>query len=467
MNKVAWLAVAVLLCLSACTKPAVLLDYPDDPRILHGSWLLEPQANLSCQADFQFDAAADNLIVDCSEDHSERYRQVGGDWTPVDGDRPAGTFDSSLDAFVDVDRQGSRVRVVATSLTGDVDEAEFTLTGTMDPEYFHTQGGLVATVTGTPGDGAVIDWWDTRTGAHQGSHALEPGSDGMRASTDGRALIFWYLDANAAAVFSFADPGTLVLLELAECARFGDGSVSFDGLWYVAPACDGKAEVFSLTAGGPASYHLNDGLQGAWQVYSSSDTEEIVWFDQESNALMVADIAGGTGELLHRIPETDGNYMDSNNKLYLSRSAGLLAYDTGRGFVRVVDLATDAVAELPQFRLSGVQLEIDSHIVDGSSTLRLDGIWREDGREYGLTGDWSGGDMFRYRSGSLAPASRPQQPARATLRVLDADESLSGDERLVWELDVEMHVSSTNYAGWLTAGPAGDGSFWEVRLVRP
>ena len=469
MNKTWWLAAGLLLFLAGCRQTPVpeQVDYPGDARVPHGSWLLEPITR-SGGAEFTFDAAAKNLIVRDGEGHS-RYSRSGETWSHSGSGRPAGIFDPSLDAFVQVEWNDRQANVTIRDFLGEVSSTTvIELPDGVSPGSFRAAAGIVVGLSGTATDGTTIHWWDVHTGELLGSHSVMPHPDGMTVSSDGRLLTFWHLSAYKGTVFSFDNPGSLVQIRQGACRSSRPGELSADGRWLVTSNCLGNVALYDLHDSGRRVGSLD--IDSRSYPRFGSDSAEIVWFRDSNGAIVATDVTDGSNSVLLTVPAEDANHMaDRQLRVYLNRAEGILAYDTHRGLMRVVDLVSGSVTSLPPFEIEGVMLELVSSPPEGQEApydyLDLEGSWLLDGTELLLSGHALGGSHHRYVPGDLGTSmAPPPPPASVYLQVLNPDDSLPEADRVVWELSAETDSNrSPVYEGTLR----GPGGHWTIRLVRP
>ncbi len=471
MKKIWWLAVVLLLAACRQIPVPVQVSFPDDPRVLHGTWRLQVLARTS-GSDFQFDAAADNLVIGLSQQNHVRYARDESGWSEVKGGRPAGTYDDSLDAFVSAQRQEGRLRVTTQDFAGQTGESYIELPPDLSFSRFVIGSGRITGVVSSPGGETQVYWWDTGTGELQGNRSFAHHPDGMRVSTNGRVISFWHLLGNRATLVDTSRPEVPISLGLGVCRGSGTGEASVDGRWFVTVGCGSTMVAYDL--------HDPNATRRAfsispWVVATmAADSPEILWMDEDSFVIFSHNVETGSRQALYTLSKDERDFIwMKTGPFYLNRAGGILAFNTGRGVVKIVDVGSGTEKELPPFELNGVVLSLQASAAAGRTPpfeqLDITGTWTHGAVELQVVGTLDGGSHHLYQPQDLAPAvGPPPPPAKAWLSVTNPEADPESESREVWSLRVETNDNqSPEYRGDLSSGLPGMSNGYIVKLVRP
>lgn len=254
-------AVALLVLLAACYRypPPVAVSFPDDPRVLHGEWLMDVRLLEPDVRSFKYVPAHGLLLAWSDEAVYGWQRQPDGSWLEADaaafaGVRPA-DYDAALDAFIrfTVNGSGSASVTLVTMPDGAREQVSFSLPAGVTVLNTATGAGRVFVHGRTAASGTRMWWWDARTGEAGGSTAVRNAPDGMKRSRNGSALSFWDLSTlgKGVQVIRTAAPETTVEFSLGICRTTGTGEASTDGRWFAVHECSDRISLADLAAANP------------------------------------------------------------------------------------------------------------------------------------------------------------------------------------------------------------------------
>lgn len=472
-------AAAVILCLglSACFRypPPVPVPFPDDARVLDGTWELTVTGMSPELETFFVDLPAENVVMWAWTDEApaRAFRADGlGDYLEVDAAAFSGrqyrVHDQALDASVTLARSGATVEVGVMPLNGSaaVSTALAVPVGATVRQLYAAWGRTFMLLE--VGSSQELRWFDSLTGEPGGSLALPRYSDEVWPSANGRALVVWDLDGWVAHVIDAADPGQLRTVALGACRSNYLGEVSADGRWFVFADCRSNLRLVDLTdlaaGSSPLSVSLGAGLRFA------ADTPELVWIDT-SGAVRAFDVTTGQAAVLHRLSGDERVGLDLEwpwwyTPIYLNRAAAKLALSQGDGRVTLIDLsgASPRVA-VPRPEFDAATLELVAVLgeeVDGEHYhYTFTGTTELAGTALRLEGSASA-----YHFHDYVPAGAAVQPA-AVLHSFRAyaDAWVEGESEPSYSLTFGTSDRlATSYTGVIGSG---DGSLdYRIRLQR-
>lgn len=412
-----------LTALTACwtRDVAPLVPFPDDPRVLDGTWeiVLERQYRSVIRFVVTDDASTVALWTDPDPSGvlhtTARLHVATPDGTYAEADPESistsgmtSTFDAHIAAFVLWSADG----ITVFPLDGTpAFEHTLSLPDGMTIEHRGAGSGRSFAIA-TDGSGEpVLYWWDTVSGAAEGDVVL-PAHSYARFSKNGRTLLLWDIDGTRVHAVDTSNPVTHVSVSLGACEDVTPVDASRDGRWVAfRDDCGDDLSVVDLAAPTPAIEPL--GLSIEPSMSFAADTAEFVTVDA-TGAVRALDMATRTSQLVLQLPDEDVERYGPGQvyvvlPVYLNRGAGILGYETSSRLVRLVGLggnATDAVLPAPPFERATMELtatrwdasEGDRDWYDFSGTAGFTfGV-------YDVTGSVDGGSEQRYRPTGTSPA---------------------------------------------------------------
>lgn len=453
-------AILLILVLGACVRypPPAPVPFPDDPRVLHGTWEMSVTGLAHEIDNYYLDSKAESLIVWDYSGSADMFRSDGlGDYLEVDGaafdDLGGKHFDRAIDAVVSLQRSGStlNVRVVPVA-AGPATDTELTIPIAMNVRQTAAGSGRTFMVLENTAGELEMRWWDSLSGVHGGTLALPNFSDDVRLSSDGTALMLWDLNGWRVTVILTADPGHLLTVPLGACRSNGAGEVSKDGRWFVYSDCVENLRLADLTNPSAGSSPL--GLKHGAGLAFAVDSPELVWVGSDGVVTSLDVITRARTELYEltsgEMSRLDLDWVWWRTPLYLNRSEGLLALVKGDGRVTLVDVATQAeVAALPRPEFETAQLKL---LAEPSDALGEDmfeylfsGVMDLDGNESRVEGSVFSYGLHEYvpTAATLAPQALPPPRLVGTAQLFDP-----GEEEPIYALSFgTTERNATNYPG--------------------
>lgn len=436
------LILSALLALSACRlpPPAAIVDFPDDPRVLHGNWELTVRGRAEGIDTFHLSQDAANLVIYPGAGSVRAYRadDQGGysltDASAFEGLTYHRRYDPALDAVVALYYSGSTIRVNVVPMDGSPSSRRVFAppSGFAVERYFAGSGRVFAVLRSRTSGETELRWWDSLTGVHEGTVQGSWNVDGLRVSSNGRLVVFWNLapQVSSVQVFDTALPGEFKSVELSSCRSSDVSEVSPDGRWFVFEDCLSNLLLVDLTdlAAGASPLRVKRGAIAMFAL----DSPEIVRIDREG-VVHALDVETGAARILTRLTATEagrhileGGAWHEPRPVFVS-SAAVLAVPTGGGHVTLVDTDDETrIAALPQLELERAELQLEAtldsplreHRYSFAGTLHLDGVqYRIEGivDAYGfhkyvptdesVTPQFSGAPYFRADAEAWAPGA--------------------------------------------------------------
>lgn len=371
---------AVSLLLSACHRypPPVIVDFPNDPRVMHGSWELTVTGRYATIEDFYLDGAGQNLVVYEHDAESRAFRADGsGDYVEVDATAFVGLssrhFDPVLDAVVALRRSGARVEVRVVPLAGSsATTTELSVPAGFTVEKLFAASGRTFMVLRDASGAPQLRWWDSLTGAYGGALTPPQVGDYITVSPNGRAVAFWDLGgwSGRVRVFDTAALGPLETVALGTCRGAGVTEISADGRWFVFAGCTSNLHVVDLADVAAGASYL--GVKAESSLTFATDSSELVWVDRHG-AVRSLDVQSRVQQVIHQLSETERYRLNVDwgawfePRLVLDRSASVLALTKGDGRVTLLGLAPGASAvAVPPLELESASLELEATFDHGS-----------------------------------------------------------------------------------------------------
>jgi len=255
------LLVALALLLTACrTEQPVAVKFPDDPRVLDGTWELV-KTGLVYEVSRALLAPAGDSILLSDGDTVWWYEQgpdgtwLAGDASPYEGFGGA-LEDGSAGVLVKLERSGLEL-TVATLALADAAKATVTLQLPAGVEREDEREGLAVgsgrlfAIADARSAAARLHWWSLATGTAEGSLALPASPDGWRASRNGRILSFWDVPGSKVRVVDTAAPAAPRTFDLGICRGNSLAEASDDGRWFLIADCFGNVKAIDLNSAAP------------------------------------------------------------------------------------------------------------------------------------------------------------------------------------------------------------------------
>lgn len=436
--------VVVLLLLVACHRDPVPVEvqFPDDSRVLHGDWQLQLTERLGSPG-FQFDSAGQRLLI-TGEGLSWAYVRDGDGWQELDT-VPAGrgSYDRSLDAWVQLSRSAGQLTAVSRDWDNNAVQTSFSLPADGRVENTAVGSGRVFSVVREDSGLHAVHWWSLTDPADHGQRRLPTHREGMKQSGEGRFLSFWDIDANRIHVLDTAAPEREVEFRMGTfCRSSGPSAADPAGRWFVTTGCSARLQVFDLhdPAAGPRSLGISSPLMFRF----AADGSELLWLDSSLN-VRGRNLTTGESFDYQRLSDygTD-TFAAQWAQLYRNAAAGLFAVRGSSGSVAVFrdGSAETRLPALP-FRSAALQLVAE---LEGTEPVAADylvsGSFEPEagaGPLLTVNGWASGGSHHVYRP----LHGPPPPPFRACLELCSAD-----GEQCRYGLEVEaVNNSDVDYGG--------------------
>ena len=445
-------AVWVLLTLAACQpERAVPVSFPDDPRVLHGSWQLTTTGLVPDTQRAVLSANGRSLLLVREERAWLYHREADGSWRKGDAAPYAAHLraqvDPSLDALVTLERDGREVVVNRLSLA-DTSRATSTVLlpeGLTVNRLIVGSGRLFALLTSTAGP-QQLHWFDLVSGVAEGSLVVPRHEDGMLVSANGRMLSFW--DVRAGNVWLVDTAHSAIALRQFDlgvfCRGVGPGESSDDGRYFLASHCAGNLRVLDLHEQNP-TWRAAGIKQQPFLRFARGDNRLVVWHDDagrvrahDLNSHDTVTLASGV---------RSGGYFNTG-VLHLNASAGLVLADDGQGRVAVVSLDNPAErSSLPELPLSSANLVLsasDATTNPPTSSYTFTGTFEADGGPLELAGTVFSDRFHDYLTSAALPP--PRLEGRAEVRPPGA-----GDGEALYRLEFSSEDrNADSYAGTLS-----------------
>lgn len=423
----------LLLSLGACRwyPPPDQVPFPDDPRVLHGSWEMVVTGLLGSVDAFYLDAKAENLVMWESSAPARAYQADGaGDYLEVDASAFTSLlgrhFEPTLDAVVSLVRSGSSVSIRVVPLAGAAatNNVVGIPTGTTVRELAAGSGRAFMLLERAGGE-QELQWWDSLTGEHGGTLALPLYSDGVHFTANGRAVLLWDLDGWLVRVIDTADPGQLLTVGLGACRSEGTGEVSVDGRWFVFANCLGELQVADLSNLAAGSSPL--GVKRGGGLAFAADSSELVWIDT-GGAVRALDVATRQQQVLLEVSDEEKVRLDLEwawwqPPLYLNRGAELLAMTKDDGRVTLIGVGSQPTSvALPRPEFDVATLEVVAVPGEG---------WPDFNQYYTFSGSADiAGDSLLIAGSVGAPGIHDYVPSHAGLEPQILQPRLTGNAEL-------------------------------------
>ena len=377
--------------LSGCYRvpdPAPV-QYPDDPRVLNGTWELTVMGLGVGPASFVHAERANRLAIWTGGSVQVYGFREGTGWELEPAGTlsgvSAGSFDSAIEAFVTVTEGAGNLDIRVVPVDGaPVATHSVTLPAGHALEEVATGSGRVFALTRLAGGAWHLTWWDAVSGDLGGTRSVPAPHHGLRASTNGRTLALWDLDAWRVVVIDTAAPHTQVNVRLGACRSNALSEGSADGRWFLVSDCANNVRAADLSVESPTTFGV--GVKNASRMTFAAHGGEFVWRDAQG-VLHAYDLIERTREELGRLEGETPEYLEPwARAVHLNRAAGLLVHSTYHGTVSVVSLpsgaGTAAEAELPRIALSGAVLDLQA------GPLTPDGVGGAGASSYEFSGSF-------------------------------------------------------------------------------
>ena len=282
-SRTALILLLPLLALSACTRypPAVPVSFPDDPRVLHGEWIMDLELVDWYSSRHLYLPQHDLLLTwTWTGDEARGWQQdAGGGWSDFPAEAFIGlgpaSYDQSLDAFVTFRTASGTGHATVVSLPdGSRSQVSFELPADVRQLATATGSGNVFLFAQTASSGPRLYWWNATDGSAGGSIAMRSAPEGVRRSANGRSLSFWDMRRSTVHVINTAAPAEPVGFRLAICSTNGLAEASSDGRWFAVRECGGWVSIVDLQAERPE--RMRSGLGGDGFVGFAVDSPELL-----------------------------------------------------------------------------------------------------------------------------------------------------------------------------------------------
>lgn len=464
-------AVWVILTLAACQQErAVPVPFPDDPRVLNGSWELKVTGLQENVQRTVLSADGQRLLAVRSERAWLYQRDLDGSWHEGDVSPYSAHLkaqeDPSLDALVALKRSSRDVTVSIVSLA-DASETTSTITlpeGLTFDRMTVGSGRFFALLSDAAG-ARQLYWFDLVTGAAEGSYRVPAHNQGMRVSANGRMISFWSMPfGSAASVWLLdtaqpAEPLGHVSLGIL-CTAAGIGQSSDDGRWFLGIDCAGNLQVLDLHEANPRWRAIGVKLQG-FPKFARGSNHLVVWHD-DAGRVRSHDVAGTGGTTTLASDVRPGGYLH-DDVLQVNVPAGLVLADDGHGRIAVAQL------DHPEARLSLPKLPVTSAVLDLTATdlysdqqhsfYSVTGTFEAEGEQLELEGRVFSHYFHDYITSAAAPP--PRLEGRTEMR----SPSAAGDDEPLYRLEFSSEDrNAVSYDG--TLWDDAQGLTYTVRLQR-
>lgn len=365
-------AVGLLIVLAGCriNPPPVPVEFPNDPRVVNGTWDIHPKGLLNGIGGMQLSADGMQLRL-WNSDRGWLYRSDDdGNWLETTAvDLPLAPyqsrFDTTIDAFVNTKRSGRMIKVTTASIDGALSTtAEVAVPPGDTIREVAAGSGRVFAVTRDSNGRNTLHWWDSLTGAAHGQRSL-PAFDVLRVSRNGRMLSFWIHTAYTVSLVDTTAPQTSRTIGLGICrSSGGPGWASADGRWFAANDCRGDVVLFDLnTAGGD---RRNIGLRSNIALRFARGSNDLVWFDGKNQIWSYRPTTRHTS-LLYEFPtQVATEFWAWRGPLLLDGSGQRLLFGNGYGGLRDLDLERSTSVDLPELDLGVLTMTVTaSNLVRG------------------------------------------------------------------------------------------------------
>ncbi len=463
------MALALLaVLLSACrTEQPVAVAFPDDPRVLDGTWELV-KTGLDYEVSRAVLAPAGDRLILSDGGTMWLYEQepdgswLAGDASPYEGFGHA-LEDRSAGVLVNLERSGRELTVSKISLA---DATKTTLTlqlpaGVEQPpgverEDLAVGSGRLFAIAGALSPTPHLHWWSLATGAAEGSVALPPSPDGWLVSRNGRILSFWDVRGSEVRVIDTAAPGPPRTFGLGVCRGNSLAEASDDGRWFLIADCFANLRALDLSQ--PAPQWGSLGFKTPDAVRFARGSSRVVYLDG-SGRVWAFDLATFTNTLVAEVEPRDPYASPNALELYDASNA-LIAPIAGGLVLVAAPLGTNAQV-LPDLAPARATMNLTAAQPPGSptfSTYDFQGDFTWDGQAtppFRVEGSVDAGRFHEYQLGPLAIA-----PAR-----LDGRAVVSAAGEPLFSLSFEASDrSQTTYSGSLIESATDVG--YQVRLAK-
>lgn len=459
---------ALALVLAGCYPypPPTKVPFPDDPRVLHGTWELTVTGLFDDIETFALDKQAQNLVIWHHSSPPLAFSADGtGDYLEADASSFVGanngTYDEGLDAVVSLVRSGSSLSVKVAPLSGSAaSEVTIPVPNGMDLIATAAGAGRAFLVLEDLSGARELRWWDSLTGAVGGTLALPRISDNVHVSRGGRAILLWDLNGWRVNVIDTAAPNELQAVSLGACRSNAFGEVSSDRRWLVVADCSDNLRLVDLNStAGASSLGLKLGAGMTFAV----DSPELVWVDT-SGVVRSLDVETRAREELFALEAGEVSSIDLewpwwHTPLVLNRTQEVLALAKGDGSVTLVGLGESMpTVALPSTAFAGATLELQAVFGDALaerySSYAFSGTTEISGAPLQVVGEAVSHGLHEYVPGSagIGPQAAPPPMTHGW-----ADLTAAGEESPAYQLTFStMDRLATEFDGDLVSGDGAE-----------
>lgn len=463
----------LLLLLTACTRypPPVAVSFPDDPRVLHGEWVMDLREDVEISSHLYL-PHHDLLLAWGWRGESSRGWQHTSDleWTEIDADvfqdLQASAYDSVLDAFVTFRLGSSEGTASITTLPdGTRTRVSIDLPADVIPRASAVGSGRLFLYGHKVDSGPRLYWWDAVTGDAGGSISVHSAQEGMRRSQNGRILSFWSFRHGIVQVVDTAAPEKTKSFRLGICGTLNLAEASSDGRWFALNECGGRISVVDLHAATPV--RAATGLSGAGRARFADDSAELV-FANESGVIRSFNPVSREIQTLYTVPEADWRSDNFYQDPSLNRASDRLTVLSGDGHILTMEVGTGAVTRLPELAVGTVRLQLSasdlqnhhysSYDITGTAHWPVE-LGNE--QELAVTGRVNSDGLHKYRPGLESQALPPP-----TTEIYG--EFTGGDEEYTFGFSsTDAHAGTYEGSFTLRVSHLDRGRYYAATLRRP
>mgnify|MGYP001224260421 CR=1 FL=1 len=464
--------------LSACRpEQPVPVAFPDDPRVVNGTWELTV-TGLGTVVDRAVLAPAGDRLLLSNDGDAWLYERTGADtWSAADAE-PYRTFlsspfDEATGSLVTITRSGATATATSVALADAAkSQRQFALPAS-DAEHLTVGSGNLFAVYLTAGGAREVRWWDLASGEPGGTVVVPRSSNGMRRSAGGRFLSFWEVRGGKVTVLDTSDPAQVRTFDLGVCRSNGTAEGSADGRWFVGEDCLHNVMVLDLHEAAPR--WRNIGVRALTPVRMARGADKVVWQDEGGRVRATDLLVGGTETLAELGPSPDWYWGTvAQRTLTVDEHNGLLVAAGSDRRIHVVGLGGGSGAAndvpLPVLELTGATMSVavgDAHTADGHSSYDFQGTFLTHTADAAPLTVYGHVSADRFHDYQPRPAALPPASVRGSARVvaLGADEDA---EALFTFTFGSLDRQATTYDGTLSGttgeGGAGGDMYYTIEL---
>lgn len=461
------LAIVALLATSCRPEQPTPVAFPDDPRVVHGTWELSV-TGLGTVVDRALLApTGDRLLLSDATQVWLYERTDGGAWVEADAEPfrtfRSSPFDETTGSLVTVTRSGATATATWISLAdGAKGHRQFALPAP-DAEHLTVGSGTLFAVYLTATGAREVHWWDLVSGEAGGTVTVPRASDGMRRSTGGHFLSFWEVRGGKVTVLATTDPARARTFDLGVCRSNGTAEGNADGRWFVGEDCRSNVIVLDLHAAAPSWRSI--GVKALTPVRMARGADKVVWQDEGGRVRATNLPEGGTVTLAELGPSPDWYWGTAAQRtLTVDEANGVLVAAGSDGRAHVIGLGGDEASDvpLPVLELTGATLSVtasdpsDDGTGGARSSYEFQGTFLLDGAGEAPLTVYGHVSAYRFHDYQPSPAALAPASVSGAARVvaLGADEDA---EALFTFTFGSQDRQATTYDGTLSGTPGDEG----------